>query len=119
MLRRSTMATGTLGFILDKSAKWSETPVMQLRPLRLAGLSPLTDTFEIFKGNAASGAFRREDDAFRDAGILVFLGPLLPAAAHLAKSALSGACARALQGGALLSIALSADFPFCPRMPVA
>jgi hypothetical protein len=54
-------------FVGDKSAELIKRPGMQVGALSFTNRYPVTDALEVFKGNAASGAFGFADELFTDA----------------------------------------------------
>jgi hypothetical protein len=108
------------GFVLDKAAKLSESPIRLLGALRLPSLSPLANVRKFFYRNRPIRAFGFLNNPFRNQVVLVGLVAAL-LAAHLAKSAVSGASAYLLQNSPALaaSSALALYALTCVALTVA
>ena len=88
--------SGALGFVLYKTSKLAEAPVMQSVALLFSGLNLRSDMRQIFERNTEAGAFSSGNDCFGNTVILMLLKPLL-LATHLAKAAFCCSSAYALQ----------------------
>lgn len=85
-----------LRLVGDEATKLGKSPVSQSCSLVTTGRNPVADTFEFFKGNAASGAFSVQYESFGDCVVGVFLEPRL-FTGQLAQTPLSSLGATLLQ----------------------
>lgn len=65
-INQDKMDTGEFSFVFHFGSQIVETPRMLLAPLWLLNPYPITDSFEVFKSNAATGAFSLLNNLFGD-----------------------------------------------------
>ena len=100
---------GALCLVSDKAAELGERPITKPCALVASGRYPSTDAFEIFKGNAASGAFSILHEHLRYAVVGVGLEPPLFAGQFL-QPTLGSLRAALLQSTAPLGVTLADPF---------
>jgi hypothetical protein len=106
------------GFVDDELAQLPEGPIVQARPLTPHSRNPCADVLEVFKPNAASGAFSSRDERLRNTMVGVCL--VLPLfASEFAEPALSRLGAATLQPGSTPSKVSAARFNFGAAIDVA
>ncbi len=90
--------TGQPCFVLNKGAQLKERPTMHRGSLAAPNRYPVTNTAQVFQGDAASGVLRRSHDPFADRVVHIF-GKAAFFSAEVVQSAPGAFRALALQPG--------------------